>query len=359
MISDTDRYRIEYQTWSGAHRGADVRRVRADRDGRARPARARVRTSPPSSRPRTPACTGRAGGRRRPGRPRRSTRRSSSARGRACARRAGAGRRPRRRSRAGATPRPRRGPLRPGAAPARAGRSCGRCGARTPSAARRGRAPRGSTRSACSTLPIWVSWSRTPDGAPPCSRPLQRADGPAHRACQVGAGRCHNAGGERRGVQAVLGAADEVGVERALAGRLGHLAGDRVEQTPGDAEPGRHRRGRRVVAGAEAREAADDRRRERDQLARLVRRRRPVEPAGGAPCGDAAAKRVERRGLGGRPRRAASTGSSSAAGGSDAGAAGHSPSSRSAVTLSKSRAPRGRRSRSRGRAASRPIRRPG
>ena len=52
-------------------------------------------------------------------------------------------------------------------------------------------------------------------------RALEGADGAADRAREVRPGRGDDARGERRGVEAVLRADDEVGVERARRGRIG------------------------------------------------------------------------------------------------------------------------------------------
>ena len=78
--------------------------------------------------------------------------------------------------------------------------------------------------------------SRARLGAPPCSGPGQRADGRHDGGTEIGAGRRHHAGGERRRVEPVVDRQDHVllngpGVQRA---RLG--AGQHVQVVGGEAE---------------------------------------------------------------------------------------------------------------------------
>ena len=107
-------------------------------------------------------------------------------------------------------------------------------------------------------------------------RPLHRADRAAHRRREVGAGRGDDAGGEGRGVEAVLRADDEVGVQG--PGRLvvGRRAVDHVQ------EARRRGRGRDRARSAPRRRADPGERRQRGrrdrrQRARLVGGRRPAE----------------------------------------------------------------------------------
>ena len=72
--------------------------------------------------------------------------------------------------------------------------------------------------------PILASWSTTSDGAPPWSGPFIVPIAPHDRRRDVRHRRGDHAGGERRGVEAVLGADDEVGVEGAGGRRLRRLA---------------------------------------------------------------------------------------------------------------------------------------
>ena len=70
--------------------------------------------------------------------------------------------------------------------------------------ARRRRRARSTSSSICSTR----------EGAPPCSGPLSAPTALESAAAHVGAGRGDDAGGEGRGVHAVLGGRDPVGVDR-------------------------------------------------------------------------------------------------------------------------------------------------
>ena len=129
-------------------------------------------------------------------------------------------------------------------------------------------------------------------------RPLHRPDGRRHRRRDVRAGRGHDPGGESRGVEAVLGSDDEVGVERPSRARIGPRAGQLVEEALGEVE--RRIRLDRLVAGAEPGERGQRARREGGQRAGVLDRRRPGQVLRRAPRGDRRAQRVHRLGRGGQ-----------------------------------------------------------
>ncbi len=70
----------------------------------------------------------------------------------------------------------------------------------------------------------------------PVERALECADRAADRRGEVRAGRRDHPGGERRGVQAVLGADDEIGLEGTGRGRIRAGAGQLLEEAAGEVE---------------------------------------------------------------------------------------------------------------------------
>ena len=126
-------------------------------------------------------------------------------------------------------------------------------------------------------------------------RALEGADGAADGAGQIGAGRDDDAAGERGGVQAVLGADDEVGVQGAGRGGIRVLAVELLQEAARQRELGVRLDG--LEALAQAVEGGQRRGREGRQLAGLVDGRRPVRPAPRAPDGDGGPQRVHRVGV--------------------------------------------------------------
>src|SRR4029078_12816746 len=102
------------------------------------------------------------------------------------------------------------------------------------------------------------------------SWPLDRADRPRHGRGEVAPGRGDDAGGEGRGVEPVLGADDEVGVERPRRAWLRLRARELVEEALNEVQA--RIRVDRVVPRAQPRERGERGRRERGQGARLLRR---------------------------------------------------------------------------------------
>ncbi|GIW19786.1 MAG: hypothetical protein KatS3mg065_0082 [Chloroflexota bacterium] len=146
--------------------------------------------------------------------------------------------------------------------------------------------------SACSGEPTWLSWSTTSEGAPPWSGSLHRPDGTGDGRGDVRAGRGDDPGGEGRGIQAVLGPNDEVGVEGPGGPGVGDLAVQLVEE-PGDEVELRVRIDR-LEPPPQAGEGGEGRRRELGQGAGLLDRRRPVQALGRPPGGDRRPEGVHR-----------------------------------------------------------------
>ena len=126
-------------------------------------------------------------------------------------------------------------------------------------------------------------------------RALERPDRPAHRRRDVRARGRDDPRGEGRRVQAVLGADDEVGVERPRGPGVGTLAIELVEEALDEVE--RRVRIDRFEAPAEAPECRQCGRREGRERASLFGGRRPGQLLGGAPHGDRGPQRVHRRGV--------------------------------------------------------------
>ena len=221
---------------------------------------------------------------------------------RGAARRGSAERRPRPGSRAPASRACAPSPRRPCAARRPAGRRHGRRGGRSPSAARRGRC---ASLSHCLGVLDRADLRQLVDDLRRCAaveRPLHRADGSGDGRRDVGPGRDDDPRGERRGVEAVLGADDEVGVERAR--RAGVRTGPRelVQEALDEVE--RRIRVDRFLALAEARERGERRRRERRQRSGLLDGRRLGQVCHRAPDRDGRPQRVHRlRRRGQRPQR--------------------------------------------------------
>ena len=127
-------------------------------------------------------------------------------------------------------------------------------------------------------------------------RSLHRADRRGHGRCDVRPGRGDDAGREGRRVEAMLGADDEVGIERPRGPSVGTGARQLVEEALGQVE---RRVGLdRLLAGTQSREGGEGTRRERGQGGRLLDGRWPGQILDGAPRGHGGPQRVHR--LGGR-----------------------------------------------------------
>ena len=103
--------------------------------------------------------------------------------------------------------------------------------------------------------------------------PLQRADRAGHRRGHVRVGADDHPRGEGRGVEAVLGADDEVRVERPRRRFIRPLAAQLVQEA--GCQPQRRVRLDRLVALAQARERRQRGRRDGGDRPRLLDRRRP------------------------------------------------------------------------------------
>ena len=273
-------------------------------------------------------------------------------------RRARAGRRPRPRSRARATRAGAASTRRPCGAPPRAGRRRGRRGARSPSAARLRSSASLSHSSARSGEPIWWSWSTTSDGAPPWSGPFIVPIAPDDRRGDVRLRRGDDPRGERRGVEAVLRADDEVGVQGAGVAGIRPLAGELVEEPLDEVERRDRARSGSRPWRSRANAASTD--------GEIAVRARACSTVGGqssfcvAPHAETAVRSAS-IGLARRRQRAQRRSARVRHGGRRAGAASD-PSRRSTAGWrppGTCRAPRDRRSDSRDRGAARARRRPG
>jgi hypothetical protein len=125
-------------------------------------------------------------------------------------------------------------------------------------------------------------------------RPLHRADRPGDRRRDVGSGRDDHPGREGRGVEAVLGAHDEVRIERpgraVVRPRTRHL----VEEARDEVERGV--RLDRLLAAPQPGERGQGRRHERRQGACLLRGRWPWQVLRRSPRRHGGAQRVHRLG---------------------------------------------------------------
>jgi hypothetical protein len=126
-------------------------------------------------------------------------------------------------------------------------------------------------------------------------RALEGADGAADAAHQVALGRGDDQGGERRGVEAVLGADDEVGIQRPGRGDVRPDPIELIQEPRGEVERGVG--GDRVEAPAQAPEGGQDGRCDRRHGARLIDRRRPGHVLSGTPGADAGAQRIHGMGV--------------------------------------------------------------
>ena len=189
-------------------------------------------------------------------------------------------------------------------AAASGGRACGRrrgrsrgCAGRRP--ARPARTPRRGRRG-----PTASRRSRTRLGAPPWRGPLSAPSGRHHRRAGVGGGRCHDAGREGGGVEAVVDGADEVLLEGPHGDGIGVGAVELAEVVGHDRAGvgvGRDRARARGGAGTGRRVGRQGRRRPRPGRRRRRSARREVDDRAQPPAAPrrrrwpSAARRRERQ----------------------------------------------------------------